>query len=143
MLLPLESARVQVWSGRVTSRSRTSLRVLIVDDFAIGADAIAAYLTIETMECRIALGGLEAIATGTSWRPDVFVMDISMPIMNGYEATDALRRDVRTHNVVVVAFTALDEAEVRRHSLSRLFDGYCQKGQSPAALVALIQHFIV
>src|SRR6187402_1688413 len=119
MLSSLETARVQVWSGRVTSRSRASLRVLIVDDFAVGADAIAAYLTIETMECRIALGGLEAIATGTAWCPDVFVMDISMPIMNGFEATQALRRDVRTSNAVIVAFTALDEAEVRRHPLSR------------------------
>jgi two-component system, OmpR family, response regulator len=43
---------------------------------------------------------------------------------------------------VILAFTALDESEVRRHLTHITFDGYCQKGQSPAALVALIEYFM-
>ncbi|OTP78520.1 CheY-like receiver [Caballeronia sordidicola] len=77
----------------------------------------------------------------TAWVPDLIVMDISMPELNGLEATHALRRDLRTGSIVIIAFTALDEAEVLRHQLHTSFDGYCQKGQSPLVLVALINSF--
>lgn len=72
-------------------------------------------------------------------------MDISMPEINGFEATLALRQNARTGNIVILAFTALDEREVLRHlthSNTTSFDGYCQKGQSPTVLLALIEHFI-
>jgi CheY-like chemotaxis protein len=78
---------------------------------------------------------------GPVWQPDVILMDISMPDLNGFEATAALRRDLRTSNTVIIAFTALDEPEVLRHLTHQTFDGYCQKGQPPAALIALIKHF--
>ncbi len=41
----------------------------------------------------------------------------------------------------MIAFTALDEAEVRRHTVDSEFDGYCQKGRSPVDLIALIYSF--
>jgi two-component system OmpR family response regulator len=69
-------------------------------------------------------------------------MDISMPEINGIEATLALRQDLRTGSIIILAFTALDEAEVLRHLTHLTFDGYCQKGQPPAALVALIEYFV-
>ena len=114
---------------------------MIVDDNKDGAEAMSAYLSLEFMECKIASGGLQAITLGTSWLPHVIVMDISMPDLNGFEATHALRQDLRTGHIVILAFTALDEAEVLRQLTHTAFDGYCQKGQSPTALVALIEHF--
>jgi two-component system, OmpR family, response regulator len=119
----------------------TQLRILIVDDNEAGAEALAAYLSLEAIECRIALGGFQAIEMATAWLPDVIVMDISMPELNGFEATLALRRDLRTGNTVIIAFTALDEAEVLRHLSHQTFDGYFQKGQSPTLLLALILNF--
>jgi len=64
-----------------------------------------------------------------------------MPGLNGVEATCALRRDLRTGDIIVVAFTALDEDEVLRHLTHLIFDGYCKKGQTPTTLVTLIKHF--
>jgi two-component system, OmpR family, response regulator len=93
------------------------------------------------MECRIAQGGAQAIEMGAAWLPHIIVMDISMPEVNGFDATLALRRGLRTGSIIILAFTALDEAEALRHSSHAMFDGYCQKGQSPAALIALIEHF--
>jgi CheY-like chemotaxis protein len=90
----------------------------------------------------VAIGGLQAIEVGTAWQPDIIVMDISMPEINGFEATHALRQDPRTHQIVILAFTALDESEVLRQLTHQMFDGYCQKGQSPNALIALIEHFM-
>jgi CheY-like chemotaxis protein len=95
------------------------------------------------MECRIALGGAQAIEMGTTWLPDIIMMDISMPHLNGFEATHALRQDLRTGGLIVIAFTALDETDVMRHLPHLIFDGYCQKGQPPTALISLIENFTV
>lgn len=137
----LKNALARVWSERRVPPITASLRVLIVDDYKSGADALAAYLSLSAMDCRIALGGAQAIEIGTTWLPEVIIMDISMPDLNGFEATLALRRDLRTGNTVILAFTSLDEADVLRHLRHQVFDGYCQKGQSPDALIALIGHF--
>jgi two-component system OmpR family response regulator len=137
----LKNALARAWSDRHLPPYIGPLRVLIVDDYKSGADALAAYLSLEAIECRIALGGNQAIAMGTLWLPHVIIMDISMPDLNGYEATLALRRDLRTGNTVIIAFTALDEANVLRNITHQSLDGYCQKGQSPAALISLIEHF--
>jgi two-component system, OmpR family, response regulator len=129
------------WTQRHVEVSGPQLRVLIVDDNSNSAHALAAYLSLENMECRLAYGGVEAVAVGTDWTPDVIIMDISMPGCSGFEATFAPRHDPRTCNVVIVAFTALDEAEVRKHLADQEFDGYCQKGQTPANLVGLVTGF--
>jgi two-component system, OmpR family, response regulator len=100
------------------------------------------HLAFESLECRMAFGGLEAITIGTDWAPHVIVMDISMPGCNGYEATFALRQDRRTSETIILAFTALnDDAEVRKHLADHSFDGYCQKGQPPSKLVTLLMSF--
>ncbi|KQR77268.1 hypothetical protein ASG35_13245 [Burkholderia sp. Leaf177] len=116
----------------------TPLQILVVDDNVNAAEALAAYLTFERMQCRVAFGGREAILMATSSVPHAVVMDISMPECTGFEAALALRQDQRTLGIAIIAFTALDENEVRRHAVGNEFDGYCQKGQSPVHLVTLI-----
>jgi two-component system OmpR family response regulator len=138
----LKNSLARPWTERRVPGHSTPLRVLIVDDHKDGAEALAAYLSFEPMECRIALGGRQGIELGTAWQPDVIIMDISMPGLDGFETTLALRRDLRAGNTVILAFTALDEADVLGHLSHPLFDGYCQKGQPPAALIALIRHFM-
>jgi len=131
------------WTKRSFDLAGMPLRLLVVDDNHNAAEAMASYLSFENMECRVAFGGLEAIAIGTHWAPHVILMDISMPECNGYEATFALRQDQRTSGTVIVAFTALnDDGDVRKHLVDHSFDGYSQKGQSPSKLVALVMSFL-
>jgi two-component system OmpR family response regulator len=137
----IQQSFCHAWTERHIDLSGPQLRVLIVDDNSNSAHALAAYLSLENMECRLAYGGGEAVAIGTEWRPDVIIMDISMPECSGFEAAFALRHDPRTSNIAIVAFTALDEAEVRRHLADQEFDGYCQKGQAPTSLVDLVVGF--
>jgi two-component system OmpR family response regulator len=137
----LKNSLARAWTDRRIPTYTEPLRALIVDDNENGAEALAAYLSLESIECRIALGGAQAIETAAAWLPDVIIMDISMPVLNGFEATLALRRDLRTGNIVIIAFTALDEADVLRHLAHKTFDGYCQKGQPPETLVSLIDLF--
>lgn len=137
----LKNSLARPWTDRRITGLARPLRILIVDDNQNGAEALAAYLSLGMAECHIALGGVQAIEMGANWLPDIIVMDISMPEVNGFEAAAALRRDLRTGGIIILAFTALDEGEVLRHLTHLTFDGYCQKGQSPAALIALIEHF--
>jgi two-component system OmpR family response regulator len=130
------------WIRRSFDLGGIQLRVLVVDDNHNAAEALAAYLSFERIECQMAFGGLEAIKTGTDWAPHVILMDISMPGCNGYEATFALRQDRRTSETIILAFTALnDDTELREHLANHSFDGYCQKGQPPSKLVTLLMSF--
>lgn len=141
--MDINSARspVQKWTARCVDVHGPQLRVLVVDDNKSAANAMVAYLTSENISCAAAYGGVDAIATATAWNPHVILMDISMPDCNGFEASLALRHDSRTGHIAIVAFTALDESEVRRHLSDSEFDGYCQKGQSPTKLLELITTF--
>ncbi|OTP72833.1 hypothetical protein PAMC26577_19720 [Caballeronia sordidicola] len=62
-----------------------------------------------------------------------------MPGLDGFDTTLALRRDLRAGSIVIIAFTALDEADILGHLSHPTFDGYCQKGQPPDVLMALIK----
>jgi two-component system OmpR family response regulator len=135
---PTDNDRASLWTKRRISIDRLPMRILIVDDNQNAANAISAYLTTHDFECREAFGGVEAIACAIAWRPDLIAMDISMPECNGFEAALDLRNDPRTRSISIIAFTALDELEVRRHLSDHEFDAYCQKGQSPVRLLALI-----
>lgn len=116
--------------------------MLVVDDEEDAAAALAAYLTLEEIECRQALGGAEAIAVGTHWLPHVVLMDISMPGCDGVQAARALRQNPLTSGIAIIAHTAMDETEVRRHLAGSEFDGYFQKGQPVEQLVRLVRDFI-
>jgi CheY-like chemotaxis protein len=133
---------IQKWTGRTVDVHQPQLRVLVVDDNANAADALAAYLSSDRIDCRVAYGGAEAIVDAVTNKPHVILMDISMPKCNGYQASLTIRHDARTSHIAILAHTALDEAEVRRNLSDSEFDGYCQKGQSPEKLIALMSTFL-
>ncbi|CAN7778559.1 response regulator [Paraburkholderia hospita] len=112
--------------------------MLVVDDNHNAALPLAAHLSLEVIEARAVFGGMEAIDMAREWAPHVILMDISMPQCDGFEAARALRQDPRTVGIAIVAHTALDEAEMRRHLTGHEFDGYVQKGRPHGQLVALI-----
>ncbi|SAL35031.1 response regulator receiver protein [Caballeronia concitans] len=74
--------------------------------------------------------------------PHVIPMDVSMPECNGIEAARVLRHDPRTSGIAIIAYTALDESEVRRQIKDDEFDGYLQKGVAHSQLIELIAMFM-
>ena len=126
------------WVDRRVKLNREPARILIVDDFEIGALGLAEYLSLEGWECRAAFHGRDAIAVAKVWRPHVIILDISMPNLDGVETAQALRNDLLTKDSVIIAFTALGEHEVLRRGDGTEFDGYCQKGPILDALTAFI-----
>jgi two-component system, cell cycle response regulator DivK len=80
-------------------------RVLVVDDYDDGREMYAEYLTYAGYDVAMAKDGMEAIAMARDGHPDVILMDLSLPVMDGWEATRLLKADLSTRDIPVVAVT--------------------------------------
>jgi CheY-like chemotaxis protein len=89
--------------------------VLVVDDDRDARSIYRAYL--RAMGCRVvtACDGAAAIVKATLRRPDVIVMDLAMPVLDGWAATRHLRLQARTRHVPIIAVTAVPTARDSAH----------------------------
>jgi signal transduction histidine kinase/DNA-binding response OmpR family regulator len=96
-------------------QARTGRRVLVVDDNVDGADSLARLLTLGGHAVSQAHDGPAALEEARSFRPDVVVLDIGLPGMDGYEVARCLRGEPATRDVILVALTGYgrDEDMVR------------------------------
>ena len=87
--------------------------VLVVDDYEDNREMYASYLEFAGMRIEQAVNGSEAITKAVTLLPDLIVMDLSLPGVDGWEATRRLKQDVRTKSILVLALTghALEGAE--------------------------------
>ncbi|SAK57917.1 response regulator receiver protein [Caballeronia hypogeia] len=131
-----------LWTNRCVDVDREQWRILVVDDNAFSAEALAAALESDGFDTRYAFSGVDALHAIDHWVPHVVILDITMPEHDGFATARVLRRIARTREAVIIAFTALGEEIVRPEGLHAGFDGYCQKGNPPAALVHLIARLV-
>ena len=80
--------------------------VLVVDDVAHGREIFAEYLEFRGFRVATAADGLEALDKAFELLPDVILMDLSLPELDGWEATKRLKSDDRTRTIPVIALTA-------------------------------------
>jgi two-component system cell cycle response regulator DivK len=80
--------------------------VLVVDDVDHGREIFAEYLEYRGFRVATAADGLEAIEKAFELRPDVILMDLSLPGIDGWEATRRLKADERTRDTPIIALTA-------------------------------------
>jgi len=116
--------------------------VLLVED---NEDNRIVYSTIlEHFGYRVmeALNGEEGIAKARAERPDLILMDISIPIIDGWEATQVLKHDPRTRLIPIIALTAHALASDRERAMEVGCDGYLAKPCEPRAVVAEVQRFL-
>ena len=132
--------RTARWTLRTLSQQYADRppRVLIIDDDGKGAEAIAASLSSSGYDTQFALGSPAALAAIAAWVPEIALLDINMPDMDGFALARELRRDARTQHIVLLAVTAYDEITVREKGIEAGFDAYCQKGTSPDSLLQLL-----
>ena len=113
-------------------------RVLVVDDNQDAATTMAAMLELLGDEVRTAHDGLEALAAAEAFRPDVILMDVGMPRLNGYDATRRIRKQPWGRTIVIVALTGWGQADDRTRSRAAGCDGHLVKPVSLADLEALL-----
>ena len=103
------------------------LRVLVVDDNRDAADSLTLLLGLAGHEARTAYSGLEALALARELDPDVILLDLGMPGMDGYEVARELRRDAATKDATLVALTGWGQDEDRKRSAEAGFDHHLTK----------------
>jgi two-component system CheB/CheR fusion protein len=89
-------------------------------------------------EVRVAHDGPEALKMANAFRPEVVLLDIGLPGMDGYEVAGRLRREVGLARALVVAVTGYGQEEYRRRSFAEGFDRYLVKPVDPSTLRELL-----
>ena len=116
-------------------------RVLIADDNADTASSLAIMLKLLGDDVRIARDGVEALEVADVFHPEVIVLDIGMPRMNGYEACRRLRATSWAGGSLIVAITGWGQREDVRRAQEAGFDGHLVKPVEPDAILTLINGY--
>lgn len=114
------------------------LRVLIADDDADTADSLAMLLNLWGHEVGLARTGAEALAMVYLIRPDVLLLDVAMPDLDGYRVARAIRDQPSLDGVLLVAITGYADDAHRQLGLKAGFDHYLVKPVEPAVVEALL-----
>jgi PAS domain S-box-containing protein len=117
----------------------TGLSVLIVDDELIGRETVAALLMLEGYRLVFASSGAEALAQAAALRPDLILLDVMMPGMDGYEVCRRLRADAQIGEVPVIMLTALDDRDSRLRGIEAGADDFVSKPFDRAELRARVR----
>jgi CheY-like chemotaxis protein len=105
----------------------TELRVLVVDDNQDAADTLAAFLELLGVQVRTVHSGPEVVPAADAFAPDVVLLDIGLPGMDGYEVARALRAHPRLAQVQLIALTGWGSEQDRRRALDAGFDRHLTK----------------
>jgi two-component system cell cycle response regulator DivK len=102
-------------------------KVLLVEDNEANRDMLARRLQRRGFEVVFAVDGAEGVAKSKAEHPDIVLMDMSLPVMNGWEATRAIKADATTKHIPVVALTAHSMAGDREKAMEAGCDDYDTK----------------
>jgi CheY-like chemotaxis protein len=126
-------------SGR---HERNRPLVLIVEDQSELRHLYVQQLTISGFDVIEARDGAEAITHTTACTPDVVLMDLSLPVIDGWEATRRLKNDARTSHIPVVALTAHDGSGELQRATRAGCDWFVPKPCPPDALIAEVRRVL-
>ena len=117
--------------------------VLVVEDYQDAREMYAAYLTFSGYRVAEATNGIEAIEKTVELMPDIILMDLALPRMDGWEATRRLKSNERTRHIPIVALTGHALAGHAEGARQAGCDAFVTKPCLPDALVAEIQRMLV
>jgi PAS domain S-box-containing protein len=145
--LPLatEGARVRQIDGvdrRQSAAGRTPLRILVVDDNRDSLTSMAMLLRMSGNDVRTASDGTTALEAAKAFQPEVVLLDVGLPGMNGYEVGRKIREMPEAKHTVLVAQTGWGQDEDRRRSAEAGFDAHLVKPVDPAALQKILSSLV-
>jgi signal transduction histidine kinase len=113
-------------------------RILVVDDNPDARDSLADLLRLTGHEVRTAQTGPKAIDVARLWPPDIALLDIGLPGMDGYELAGHLRAEPYGESLLLIALTGYGQDEDRRRTKQAGFDHHLTKPADPAVLAQLL-----
>ena len=111
-------------------------KILLVEDNEANRDMLSRRLQRRGFEVVIAVDGAEGVAMSKTEKPDIVLMDMGLPVMNGWEATRAIKADPATQHMPVIALTAHSMAGDREKAMEAGCDDYDTK---PVELPRLLE----
>lgn len=126
-------------STAAPTRPKDWTRVLIVDDNRDAADSLAMILDLEGYQVVTAADGLTALEVAARWRPQIAILDIGMPGMNGYELAQALKTLPETENCALIALTGFGAPEDIAHAEAAGFRSHLVKPADLDKLLSALQ----
>jgi two-component system, cell cycle response regulator DivK len=102
-------------------------RVLVVDDNPVSRELVREVLDLPDLEILEAADGREALDKISASVPDLVLLDIRMPDIDGFEVLRQVRQDPKLSSIRIVAFTAFAMRDERQRALAAGFDGYLTK----------------
>lgn len=116
--------------------------VLVVDDFEDNRLMYVEYLAFHGFTVAEARNGREALALARTLMPSVIIMDLSLPVMDGWEATRRLKADPATSHIRIVALTGHAEDAHEQRALGAGCDDFVAKPCLPEALLAKVREHL-
>jgi CheY-like chemotaxis protein len=128
--------------GVRTTADRSRPLVLIVEDQADLRQLYVQHLSLSGFDVIEAANGADALASTAAQGPDLVLMDLSLPIVDGWEATRRLKNDQRTAHIPVVALTAHDGAGELERATDAGCDWFVPKPCPPDALITELRRVL-
>ncbi len=116
--------------------------VLLAEDFEDARELYRDYLEFSGFSVETATNGREAIARAVALQPDIILMDASMPVLDGWQATRELKSNPTTKHIPVLALTAHAFDDARQEAKEVGCDGFVTKPCLPDDLVSKIRAFL-
>ena len=116
--------------------------VLVVDDFEDNRAMYVEYLQFQGLRVAEAVNGEEAVERAIALLPAVIIMDLSLPVMDGWEATRRIKGDPRTKHIKVVALTGHAEPAHAKRARDAGCDDFVAKPCLPESLLAKVREHL-
>ena len=126
-------------AGKCVPENSARLRILIAEDVADCADSMALLLRLYGHEVEIARSGPAALEKAKAYQPDVLLLDIGLPGMDGYEVANRLKKLNVNKKPVIIAVTGYGQEADRRHSAQSGIDLHLTKPVDPEHLEHLLR----
>lgn len=117
----------------------TPMRILIVDDNEDAVSTLNMMLHLAGHQTRTARDGIEAVDIANTYRPNVVLLDIGMPRMNGYEAAETIRKQSWGQNMALIAMTGWGQESDRKKSKEAGFNEHLVKPVDPQILFRILR----
>ena len=119
-----------------------SKRILVVEDTEDNRRILRDLLTRAGYELIEAVDGESGVAMAATHRPDLILMDIQLPVFDGYEATRRIRANPETKNIPIIAVTSYALSGDESKALAAGCNSYVAKPFSPRKILAMVQEFL-
>jgi CheY-like chemotaxis protein len=117
---------------------RRRQRVLVVEDYVDGAHTMAQLLSVMGHEVQEAFNGIDALRVAADFQPDLILLDIGLPELNGYEVAKQIRENEDTKNIIIAALTGYGRESDRQEAALAGCDHHFTKPIEPHQLISLL-----